>query len=293
MHKILRNFLTTAVFSCVLLCLMSPAFASVSGTLETGSTGTVTATLTSIIFNNDPAALGGSNFTCPPGGPCDSDVATGTALSFAGCASGILNTAGCLSTQEGIIVASPITGGSIPTNSFMTFSNNANLVFSLLGISTYTNSTCTGLALFSSCVVYPGSALILTAEPGGQTQVSLSVSGDASDTGVAGLSAPGVSTYSGGFNQRLTMNLPDGLAPTPANIQFYFCGTNTVSSVGQCLTYEAGQPGGAAAFSITSSQSGSFTASIGTTGTPEPSSWAMLLMGTGLIALAARRRKVR
>jgi len=257
---------------------MSTASASVVGTLATGSTGTVTATISAVIFNNDPAALGGTNFLCPALSPaCDSDVATSTSLAFAGC-SGVLGTAGCLSSTEGIDVNSPITAASVGENSFMTFSNNANLVFSLTGISTFGNATCLGLAVTQSCVVFPGSPLLLTLEPNNHTQVSLFVSGKVSDTGVGGLGAG--SLYSGGFTQLLTGNLPDGSLPTPADIQNYFCGTNTVTSPAQCD----------ASKSITSSQSGSFTATAQAS-TPEPSSLAMMLVGAGLIALAARRNR--
>jgi PEP-CTERM motif-containing protein len=276
-NRIFR-ILPALVLSCAFLLSMSTASAAVAGTLATGSTGTVTATIGAVIFNNDPAALGGSTFLCPAGSAaCDSDVATSTSLAFAGC-SGVLGSAGCLSIAEGIDVNSPITAGSIGENNFMTFSNNGNLVFSLTGISTFTNATCAGLLVTQSCVVFPGSPLLLTLEPNNHTQVSLFVSGKVSDAGTAGLAAG--SAYSGGFTQLLTGNLPDGSLPTPADIQNYFCGTNTVASPSQCDPNK----------SITSSQSGSFTATA-TTGTPEPSSLAMMLLGAGLIALAARRNR--
>lgn len=277
MNRILHYFLATAVFGCASFCLVSTASASVTGTLATGSTGTVTATIDEVIFNNDPAALGGSNFACPTGSAaCDSDVATSTNLTFAGC-SGVLGTAGCLSQQEGVDVNSPISGASLGESNFLTFSNNANLVFSLLGISTYTNTACAGLSVGSSCVVYPGSALLLTLLPNNETLVSLSVSGKVSDTGASGLGTG--SNYNGGFSQTLTSNLTNGMAPTPADIQFFFCGTNSVNSIGQCSSTAT----------ITSSQSGSFTA-VSSSSVPEPSSLAMLLLGSGLILFAAGRR---
>ncbi len=279
MNRIFRNLLPALGLSCAFLLSMSTASASVSGTLATGSTGTVTATIGAVIFNNDPAALGGSNFACPAlSAACDSDVATSTTLAFAGC-SGVLGTAGCLSQAEGIDVNSPITAGSIGENSFLTFSNNGNLIFSLTGISTFANSTCVGLLVTQSCVVFPGSPLLLTLEPNNHTQVSLFVSGKVSDTGAGGLATGSI--YSGGFTQLLTGNLPDGSLPTPADIQNYFCGTNTVSSASQCDPTKA----------ITSSQSGSFTATTVSTGTPEPSSFAMMLVGAGLIAFATRRNR--
>ncbi|HTB13313.1 MAG TPA: PEP-CTERM sorting domain-containing protein [Bryobacteraceae bacterium] len=274
MNKIFRNFFGMAFVGCALMFSLQTASASVAGTLETGSTGTVTATIDSVIFNNDPAALG----TCSPQ-TCDSDVATGTTLSFAGCSSGTLGTPGCLSAQEGIDVNSPITAASLGENQFMTFANNPNLVFSLTGIATFTNANCAGLTLYQSCVVFPGSPIILTLEPGNQTQVSLHVSGNVSDTGISGLATG--STYEGGFTQLLTNNLPNNTAPTPADIQLYFCGTNSVTSPAQCSTTA----------SITSSQSGSFTATMGTLGVPEPSSLAMMLVGTALIGITVLRKR--
>jgi hypothetical protein len=277
MNRIFRN-LPALGLSCAFLLSIPFASGAVSGTLATGSTGTVTATISEVIFNNDPSALGGTNFACPTLSPaCDSDVATSTTLAFSGC-SGVLGTAGCLSIGEGIDVNSPITAASIGENNFLTFSNNANLVFSLTGISTFGNANCVGLLVTQSCVVFPGSPLLLTLEPNNHTQVSLFVSGNVSDSGTAGLAAG--SLYSGGFTQLLTGNLPDGSLPTPADIQNYFCGTNNVTSPTQCDPNK----------SITSSQSGSFTATA-STGTPEPSSLAMMLVGAGLIALAARRNR--
>jgi hypothetical protein len=279
-NRILRNLLPALGLSCAFMLTIPTASASVSGTLATGSTGTVTATIGAVYFNNDPAAIGGTNFACPSAA-CDSDVATSTTLAFgtgATTCSGVLGSANCLSSAEGIDVNSPITSLSVPENTFMTFSNNANLVFSLTGISTFGDATCLGLTVTQSCVVFPGSPLLLTLEPNNHTQVSLFVSGKASDTGVGGLATGSI--YSGGFTQLLTGNLPDGSLPTPADIQNYFCGTNTVTSPGQCD----------ASKSITSSQSGSFTATAQAS-TPEPSSLAMMLVGAGLIALAARRNR--
>ncbi len=252
---------------------MSIASASVSGTLLTGSSGNVTATINSITFGRDSAAIGGTNFACPAAPAatvCDSDVAAGTTLTF--------SNGPALTTQEGIDVASPITAASVGNPDFLTFSNDPNLVFSLTGISTYSNTNCAGVSAGgsgpSSCVVFAGSPLLLTCQgssaigcAGGDTLVSISVSGAASDG-----TSP-ASPYIGGFSQTLTANLPNGAAPTPVNIQNYFCPGGVCSSTA----------------AITSSQSGSFTATF--IGTPEPSSMAMMLVGAGLLALTARRRR--
>jgi hypothetical protein len=274
-NSFLRTFATVGL-SCGLFLFIQTASAGVVGTLLTGSSGTVTATSLQITFSNDSAALGGSNFACPAMSlTCDSDVSSGTSLTFAGC-TGVLGSAGCLSGQEGVDVNSPISASSIGESSFLTFSNNANLVYSLLGIFTGTASSydCATLTVGNSCYIYPGAALQLTLEPGNTTQVTITLFGHASDAGVAGL--PTASTYIGGFTEDINSTLPNGTAPTPGNIQAYFCGgSNNVTSVTQCLN-------GA---SLTSSQSGSFFA----TAVPEPSSIAFALLG-GVLILAARSR---
>src|SRR5713101_1062559 len=65
------------------------ASAAVVGDLKTGSAGTMTVTLSSVSFNPDPSST-------PPGPPWNAEVATATSLTFAGCASGVLGSAGCL-----------------------------------------------------------------------------------------------------------------------------------------------------------------------------------------------------
>src|ERR1700694_1906070 len=108
------------------LLLVSSASASVINTLLTGSSGTMTISLNPIvIFNTDSAAVGGGN----------SDVAAGTNLAFAGCASGVLGTPGCLSLQEGVTITTPDLTLSAPSpanaNTFLTFAAHPNLVFSI------------------------------------------------------------------------------------------------------------------------------------------------------------------
>lgn len=270
--------LATVAFICGLVLSIQAASASAIGTLLTGSSGTVTATATSITFNNDPAATGGSNFLCPSGSlTCDSDVSTGTTLTYLGC-SGVLGSPGCLSALEGVDVNSPITPATIlPENNFLTFSNNQNLVYSLVTIPTITNENCAALTAGQSCVIYPGAVLVLTLEANNTTQVTLNLTGRVSDTGVAGLAAG--NPYVGSFTEPLT-SLPNGMPPTPANIQLFFCGTNSAPTVAQCTSNGA---------SITSSQSGSFTSGT----VPEPSSIAMTLVGGALILVALGHRRKR
>lgn len=266
--------------------MSTAAQATVSGILDTGSTGSVTATLTSLSFSNDPAAqpaTGGANFSCPLDSPaCNSDVSSSTVLSFAGCA-GILGTGTCLTAGEGVDVSGgTITAASVPENNFLTFSNNSNLVFSLTGIDTYVgdpgvSTDCAGLSVGQSCTAYVGSPVLLTVKAGGSTDVSFDVTGIASDTGVAGLANGSV--YQGGFTQHLP-------SESAAAIQMFFCGTNANPTITTCLTYEAANPN-LGPFEITSSQSGSFAASA----VPEPNTLALMLIGGLLIGVTRIRRR--
>jgi hypothetical protein len=270
------GLLATVGLGCSFFLFTQTASADVSGTLLTGSTGTVTATVSSVTFNNDPSAIGGIQFACPSGGgsACDSDVATGSSLIFNGCATGVNGSAGCLFNGEGIIVNSPITAGSIGQPNFLNFSNNPGLEFSLQGITTGTaaQTNCAAVTVNgASCVAFAGAALFLQLKPGNETEVTLSLTGQVTDNGIFTALSP---TYNGGFSELLSQNLPNGMAPTPVNIQNYFC------------------PGGVCnpSLSITSSQSGSFTA---TAGTPEPSTIALTLAGGGFLMFLRRRQSRR
>src|SRR5579864_3049274 len=119
-----------AVLSSGLL-MVSNASASVINTLLSGSTGNVTVSLNSLIFNNDPAANPGAPSSCitptsvSHAQTCNADVANGTTLAFTG---------GPLTTGEGIYInnADLTTTAPSPTdaNSFLTFASHPNLVFS-------------------------------------------------------------------------------------------------------------------------------------------------------------------
>jgi hypothetical protein len=171
----------------------------------------------------------------------------------------------------------------------MAFASHPNLDFSLSNITVYgpgtanpaVSSNCSTIGVGGTCVIYPGAAVLLLETSTSTSRASIDVQGKASDTGVAGL--PTGNPYDGGWNVTLTSNLPNGMLPTPANIQFFFCGTNNVTSASQC---DKGA-------SLTTSNSGSFT--VTATGVPEPDSVVLTMIGSGLIGLAVmwRRRQVR
>jgi len=248
-----------------LLCV-SDASATVINTLLTGSTGTVTASLTSLIFNNDPAALPSGTCTTTLGKGCNSNVAAGTSLSFVG---------GPLVTGEGIYVNNNDLISSPPSaadaNTFLTFASHPNLVFSVAfppGPGSANTNCATASSNGLSCSVFAGSPVILT-YANGDTFIAFSVHGQVSDTGVAGLATG--SSYTGGFSQFFTSLLPNGAAPTPLNIQLYFCPSGTCTPA----DFASGR-------SIMSSQSGTFTAAS----VPEPQTTALVL--GGLLVLLGR-----
>jgi hypothetical protein len=249
------------------LFLVSAASASITGTLLTGSSGTMTISLANVIFNNDSAAVGGGN----------SDVATGTSLTFVGCASGVLGAPGCLGLQEGVTINNNDLTTTPPSvanaNTFLTFAAHPNLVFSIVsppGPGSLNTNCATANANGLSCSVFANSPLILT-YANGNTFMGLGVHGNASDAGVGGLAT--ASTYSGGFSEFFTALLPNGTAPTPQNIQLFFCPSGT------CVAADF-----SSSRNITSSQSGTFTASL----VPEPSS--VVLSFIGILTLLVRMK---
>jgi hypothetical protein len=253
------------------LLFVSNASATVINTLLTGSTGTVTASLNSVIFNNDPSALPLGTCSTSLGLGCNSNVATNTTLSFTG---------GPLATGEGIYVNNNdltlVAPSAVDADNFLTFASHPNLVFSINwppGPGSSNTNCATANANGLSCSVFSGAPGVLT-YLNGHTVVSLGVTGFASDTGVAGLATG--SPYSGGFSETFTDLLPNGAAPTPLNIQLYFC----PSGVCTPADFNSGK-------SITSSQSGSFTAAS----VPEPATISMSFLGGLLVALGSLRRR--
>jgi hypothetical protein len=158
---------------------------------------------------------------------------------------------------------------TFPVNDFMTFNGISGLAFNLGSIGPGSSDTdCADLTLngTNTCSAFSGSPFLLTLTATG-TEVELSATGTAVD------GSGTTSDWIGQFSETIT-TLP-GYAPgtiiTPEDIQTYF----------------VDNPDG----SITSPYSGTFVVSFTTGSTPEPSSLAMLFLGTGVMAIAARRRR--
>jgi len=230
------------------------ASGSVIGTLNIGSAGMATATISSLTFTPDASAT-------PPGttgNGIDGEVSGGTNLTFQGCASGVLGSAGCLSLTEGIVFnPGTLTPTTPPDPNFLTFFGTPGLTFTLTGYGAgSSNTNCVGLAIGQSCSVIAGAPLVLTATSFG-TQASFVVEGKAIDG--SGQAA----NYVGQFNAPIANE-------TPAQLEAIFC------------------PGGVCnpTASFSTSTSGNFFASV----TPEPSTLA-LVVGSLLVGIGALRRR--
>jgi len=155
----------------ILLLCAQPSFATVSGELDTGGTGTLTVSQTSLTFTpNDTTHF-------------STEVAAGTNVSFAGCPTGVLGDPGCLTQGEGVDINGglPITSLG-PIANFLTFQNTPSLVYSLTAYEPgVANTNCAALLVGQSCSVFAGSPIVLTLEAGGKTASELGVSGTVTD----------------------------------------------------------------------------------------------------------------
>ena len=235
------------------------AAASPIGTLGIGSAGTISATLTSLLWSPDPSST-------PPGPPWNGEVNTGTNLVFAGCASGVINSPGCLSATEAIETngAAAFTSTTpLPVTSWYIFAAHPNLVYSLTAVGAGSGNTncATVVNPGDSCSVFAGSPIVLTLGAFGTTTASIALAGKASDTGTGGLATG--SNWQGKFSA----DIPN---MTPNQIQHFFCPSGTCTGADFTSGATLTEP----------NVSGSFFA----TTIPEPTS--MVLIGAGLLALA-------
>ncbi|HET9401462.1 MAG TPA: PEP-CTERM sorting domain-containing protein [Candidatus Acidoferrales bacterium] len=253
-----------AVIACISLaaaaCFVFTAAASADtiGDLKLTSAGTVNISLSSLAFTADPSST-------PPGPPWNAEVNAGTSLKFAGCASGTLGTAGCLSATEAVQMTSPLSFTSGAISSFVTFSANSSLVYSLSGIAGGSSTTnCATVTLGNGCSPIAGSPLIFSDTATG-TSVLLSFTGQAKD-------GTNPTNYMG------LITIPfAGL--TPEQVLTMLCPSGTCTSA----DVTAGR-----------TISGSFTADLVSTAAPSvPEPGTLVLFGSGLLGVAgALRRKL-
>jgi hypothetical protein len=210
----LLKFLGLSLAVLALAAFAPSASAGVGGTLNTGSSGTVTVTATSITWNTDPGSISP--------GTWNGEVANGTNTTFNGCPSGVLGAHGCLFNGEGIAInhLAPLVNGvtPLPIDGFLTFAGIPALDFILTAVSPGSaNTNCNGLLVGQSCSVFAGSPIILTLLTSNRTSVQMSMLGIATDG--SGL----MSNWTGGFSATIpTM--------TPAEIEAYF-GANPNGSI--------------------------------------------------------------
>ena len=251
------------------LIFVGPASATVIGTLATGSGGSLIFSLSFIRFAVDPSAN-------PPGPPWNGEVSTATSLTFAGCPSGILGTAGCLdsapfSPNEAVEINhnTDLTASTVlPEDGFLLFAGNGTthvtidytLTSVLAGSS---NTNCAGLAQFQSCSFFAGSPLVLTLQGAGTT-VTLNLAGSVTD----GVGA--IANWTGKF----AATFPN---QTPGQLQLALCPSGTCGAADL-----------ARGTTLTTSNSGTFAALAAV---PEPST--LWLGGIGLFGLlfGIRRKK--
>lgn len=266
-----------AASTCLLLLVLAvSASASPVGLVGTGSSGTLQVTLLSLTWTSDPAAL-------PlPGPPWNEDVNTSSHLTFAGCATGVNGSPGCLFTQEGVLInnGNPFCGGTnstcpggaeaLPQPKFLQFEGHPNLIYQLNTVAAGSSTNCLVNAAVT-CSIFlggVGSPIVLTPIGNFGTSASIGLMGVASDAGIAGLTQPGSnSTWTGGFNA----TIPD---MTPQQIVDFFC------------------PGGACnvnAVLTVNSVGGSFAA----TAIPEPGTVSMIVIGVALVTLSQVRKRTR
>lgn len=213
-----RARVTGLAFGLLLVGSVPEIFASVTGSLEIGSAGSMTITETSIALSPDLSAN-------PAGPPWNAEVAALTSLKFAGCPSGALGIPGCLDAApflpaEGIAIGSITSSTTLPFAGFLIFAGNgvthASVSYTLTSIGPGAVSTActTATSVGDSCSFTPGSPLLLTKSAGGTT-ISLPLAGTVTD----GLGSP--TAWSGGLAGSIA-------GMTPADVQTSIVGAGSI-----------------------------------------------------------------
>jgi hypothetical protein len=242
------------------------ASASPIGVLSLASSGEVQATLTSIFFAPDPAALPAG--ICP--GPLcwNGDVNTGTTLVF---------DSGPLLTQDGVLINGGQAFGSPPPpgaglfDPFLQFASHPMLVFAVTGVQPGSaNTNCVGLLSAQSCSIDVNGVTspVVLQRQGSDTLLSIGFVGSATD-------GAGLSNWTG----RVSATIPDKL---PVEILELFCGVDDVCSA------EDDEAGTALPLP---SVSRSFFATASPV--PEPSTILLFAGGAGFLLAGLARRKKR
>jgi hypothetical protein len=154
--------------ACFFFVTAAPSFANVVGDLQIGGNGVVTITPNGLQFNlNDTTHF-------------STEVGVGSDITFAGCATGVLGSPGCLTDGEGVDIngGAKVIGGTTPD--FITFQSQPDLVYNLTSLDPGSSNTHCAV---SPCSVTAGSPIILVATPDGGTDALLGVEGFVSDDG--------------------------------------------------------------------------------------------------------------
>jgi len=247
-----RQLFPVLLGALALISLSTTASASPVGNLQIDTCGGVNVTATAITFLGTPGGKGQSGYGCIN----SSAGGVGTNITYSG------GTLGAGVNGEIKSLTFGVTAGT----DFMDFTGVPNLIFDLAGFNPGpSNTNCATLTLNSSCSAAAGSPFILELVQGGTGTCPVGISGNC-ETSVGLSIQPSIlhdlgngtsALYSGLFSTTIS-------TMSPAQIQ------------ATILT-----PGG----TVGSGGTGSFTA----TAIPEPSS--MLLIGMGLIGLAASRKR--
>lgn len=273
------------------------ASATVVGTVNitSGAQASVQASGISIVFNNTcltPTPTGAALFGGCVGAEVDT-LGNGTLGTPAGPLESTVN--GVPPIASAVFIANVSTATSFPVAPFMQFTNSAGTAVGITVSSLSTAAStfgpsaetdCGNIGFNGVCSIYQGAIITLQNKGAAGTNVSVSFSGQACDGTATNCATP--SPFNGSFTTQVTTipgvtgSGPNGVI-LPVDIQKYFgCPTTTTNlTIGSCTALQN---------TITSSQSGTFFATVGSS-VPEPESLALTMIGSCLIGFGAWRRR--